>query len=279
VRKTPKARIEGTQTAVVVGPSGEEIFPDKYGRVKVQFRWDRDGKKDANSSCWVRVATLMGGKQWGMIHIPRIGQEVIVAFEEGDPDQPIIVGMVFNSDQMPPYALPDNKTQSGFKTRSSPGGGAEDFNELRFEDKKGSEEIYVHAQKDYNLVVENNQSLKVGNPQAPDGSQTTEVYKDRTETVKTGNEKLTVETGNRDITVTAGDDSKKVTAGTSKTEAGTAIELKVGGNSIKIDQSGITISGIKITIEGTAQVKATSPLTEVSSSGVLTLKGSITNIN
>jgi type VI secretion system secreted protein VgrG len=245
----------------------------------VQFRWDRDGKKDANSSCWVRVATLMGGKQWGMIHIPRIGQEVIVAFEEGDPDQPIIVGMVFNSDQMPPYALPDNKTQSGFKTRSSPGGGAEDFNELRFEDKKGSEEIYVHAQKDYNLVVENNQSLKVGNPQAPDGSQTTEVYKDRTETVKTGNEKLTVETGNRDITVTAGDDSKKVTAGTSKTEAGTAIELKVGGNSIKIDQSGITISGIKITIEGTAQVKATSPLTEVSSSGVLTLKGSITNIN
>src|SRR5262249_12530283 len=105
-RRTPKARVDGTQTAVVVGPAGKEIFTDKYGRVKVQFFWDRQGKKDANSSCWIRVGTLWGGKQWGGIHVPRIGQEVIVAFEEGDPDQPIIVGSVYNADQMPPYALP-----------------------------------------------------------------------------------------------------------------------------------------------------------------------------
>src|SRR5207244_2000583 len=114
-RKTAKP-VMGTQTALVVGPSGEEIFTDKYGRVKVQFHWHREGKKDAASSCWIRVATLWAGKQWGMIHIPRIGQEVIVSFEEGDPDQPIIVGSVYNADNMPPYTLPDNKTQSGVKS-------------------------------------------------------------------------------------------------------------------------------------------------------------------
>src|SRR5262249_39812223 len=107
-RRTPRARVEGTQTAVVVGPPGEGIFTDKHGRVKVQFRWDRQGKNDADSSCWVRVATLWAGKQWGMVHIPRVGQEVIVAFEEGDPDTPIIVGSVYNAADMPPYTLPDN---------------------------------------------------------------------------------------------------------------------------------------------------------------------------
>ena len=118
-RTTPRPVVHGTHTAEVVGPQGEEIFTDKYSRVKVQFHWDRVGKKDAGSSCWIRVGTPWAGKQWGMIHIPRIGQEVIVAFLEGDPDQPIIVGSVYNADQMPPYTLPDNKTQSGLKTRSA----------------------------------------------------------------------------------------------------------------------------------------------------------------
>ena len=159
---TPKARAEGTQTAIVVGQIGKEIFTDKYGRVKVQFYWDRQGQKDANSSCWVRVGTLWAGQQWGMIHIPRVGQEVIVAFLEGDPDQPIIVGSVYNANNMPPYTLPDNATQSGLKTRSSLKGEAEHFNELRFEDKKDSEQVYFHAQKDFDRVVENNDTLKVG---------------------------------------------------------------------------------------------------------------------
>ena len=156
---------------------GEEIFTDKYGRVKVQFPWDRQGKNDANSSCWVRVATLWAGKQWGMIHIPRVGQEVIVAFEEGDPDRPIIVGSVYNAENMPPYTLPDNKTQSGYQSRSTPQRDRPtNFNELRFEDKKDSEEIYFHAEKDFNRVVENNDTLKVGFDKKDKGDQTIEIF-------------------------------------------------------------------------------------------------------
>jgi type VI secretion system secreted protein VgrG len=150
-RITPKPTIYGTQTAVVVGPAGEEIFTDKYGRVKIQFFWDREGKFDGNSSCWVRVGSPWAGKQWGMIHIPRIGQEVIVAFEEGDPDQPIIVGSVYNSDQMPPHELPANKTQSGVKSRSTPGAGSNNLNEIRFEDKIGAEHIFIHGEKDIHV--------------------------------------------------------------------------------------------------------------------------------
>ena len=150
-RITPKPTIYGTQTAVVTGPAGEEIFTDKYGRVKVQFFWDRHGKFDGTSSCWTRVASPWAGKQWGMIHIPRIGQEVIVAFEEGDPDQPIIVGSVYNSDQMPPHELPANKTQSGIKSRSTPGAGSQNLNEIRFEDKIGNEHIFIHGEKDIHV--------------------------------------------------------------------------------------------------------------------------------
>ncbi len=131
-RTTPKPLVQGPQTAMVVGPSGEEIHTDQYSRVKVQFHWDRYGKKDQNSSCWVRVAQLWAGTQWGGIHIPRIGQEVIVEFLEGDPDHPIITGRVYNKDNMPPYGLPANATQSGIKSRSSKGGSADNFNELRF---------------------------------------------------------------------------------------------------------------------------------------------------
>src|SRR6185369_4857698 len=120
---------------------------DKYGRVKVQFHWDRAGKYDANSSCWIRVAQAWAGKRWGTFFWPRIGQELVVAFEEGDPDRPIIIGSVYNAEMMPPYTLPEHQTQSGIKTHSSPKGTNQDFNELRFEDKKGHEEIYVHAER------------------------------------------------------------------------------------------------------------------------------------
>src|SRR5262249_46609799 len=145
-QRTPRPFVRGTQTAVVTGPAGEEIFTDKYSRIKVQFHWDRDGKNDENSSCWVRVASTWAGKQWGAIHIPRIGQEVVVDFLEGDPDQPIVVGSVYNAQQMPPFALPANKTQSGIQTRSSLGGGGANFNQIRFEDKAGSEQLHIHAE-------------------------------------------------------------------------------------------------------------------------------------
>jgi type VI secretion system secreted protein VgrG len=179
-RSTPRPVIEGTQTAVVVGPSGQEIFTDKYSRVKVQFPWDRLGTNDANSSCWIRVATPWAGQQWGIVHIPRIGQEVVVAFEEGDPDRPIIVGSVYNAQNMPPYTLPDNMTQTGFLSRSTMQGTSDNFNQLRFEEKKGSEEIYFHAEKDFNHVVENNHTLQVGQSKQDNGDQTVTIFNNRT---------------------------------------------------------------------------------------------------
>jgi type VI secretion system secreted protein VgrG len=162
-RITPKPVVQGAQTAVVVGKSGEEIYTDEYGCVKVQFPWDRHGKNDENSGCWIRVAQVWAGKQWGAMHIPRIGQEVIVNFLEGDPDQPIITGRVYNGANMPPYDLPANKTESGIKSRSSKDGAAGNFNELRFEDKKGSELLTIHAERNHSLSVEVNESHAVGN--------------------------------------------------------------------------------------------------------------------
>jgi type VI secretion system secreted protein VgrG len=165
-RVTPLPMIRGPQTATVVGPGGEEIWTDKYGRIKLQFHWDRRGKSDENSSYWVRVAQVWAGKSWGGIHVPRIGQEVIVEFLEGDPDQPIVTGAVYNAEQMPPYGLPDNATQSGLKSRSSKGGGDDNFNEIRMEDKKGSEELYTHAEKDHTNITENDRNENVGNDRA-----------------------------------------------------------------------------------------------------------------
>ncbi|MCB1036916.1 MAG: type VI secretion system tip protein VgrG, partial [Acidobacteria bacterium] len=166
---TRKPTIPGTQTALVVGKSGEEIWTDKYGRVKVQFHWDREGKKDETSSCWIRVAHGWAGKGWGQIFLPRIGQEVVVSFLEGDPDRPLITGSVYNSEQAVPYTLPDDQTKSTVKSNTSKGGGG--YNELRFEDKKDNEQIYFHAEKDFIREVENNDSLTVGSDQADDGSQ------------------------------------------------------------------------------------------------------------
>ena len=156
--------MRGPQTATVVGPAGEEIFTDKYARVKVQFHWDRLGKKDENSSCFVRVSAAWAGNGWGFIQIPRIGQEVIVDFIEGDPDRPIITGRVYNAAQMPPYGLPGSATQSGWKSNSSPGGGG--YNELMFEDKAGSELVNFQAQKDHKLLVKNDRAKLVQHDQS-----------------------------------------------------------------------------------------------------------------
>ena len=198
-RTIPRPRIDGTQTAVVVGNSGDEIFTDKYGRIKVQFPWDRQGQNNADSSCWIRVATPWAGTQWGIIHIPRVGQEVVVAFEEGDPDRPIVVGSVYNAQEMPPYTLPDNMTQSGYLSRSTKKGTSDNFNQLRFEDKKGSEEVYFHAEKDFNRVVENNDTLKVGFDKKDKGDQTIQVFNNHSLTVGAG--KSQADDGSQTITV------------------------------------------------------------------------------
>ncbi|MGE0500243.1 MAG: type VI secretion system Vgr family protein [Rhizobiaceae bacterium] len=163
-RVTPRPVMRGPQTATVVGPSGQEIFTDEYARVKVQFHWDRLGKRDQNSSCFVRVSQTWAGSGWGFIQIPRIGQEVIVEFVEGDPDRPIITGRVYNASQMPPYSLPGSATMSGWKSNSSLGGGG--WNELRFEDKAGAEEVYFQAQKDHKLLIKNDRDKLVQHDQS-----------------------------------------------------------------------------------------------------------------
>lgn len=179
----PKPTIEGPQTAIVVGPKGEEIYTDKHGRVKVQFHWDREGARDEKSSCWVRVAQVWAGTSWGAMFIPRIGQEVLVEFLEGDPDQPIITGRVYNGDNMPPYPLPSEKTKSTIKSNSSTGGGGS--NEIRFEDGKGSEEIYLHGQKDWTIAIENDKNQTVGHDEtlAVTNNRTKTVGIDQSETV------------------------------------------------------------------------------------------------
>jgi len=159
---TAKPHMNGPQTALVVGPAGEEIWTDKLGRVMVQFDWDRLGSRNEKSSCWVRVAQAWAGARWGAQYLPRVGQEVIVTFLDGDPDRPIVRGHIYNKDNMPPYDLPANQTQSGIKSRSTKSGAANNFNEIRFEDKKGHEELHFQAEKDMSTLVKHNQTLHVG---------------------------------------------------------------------------------------------------------------------
>ena len=159
---THRPVVKGPQTALVVGPKGEEIWTDQYGRVKVHFYWDRHDQSNENSSCWIRVSQSWAGKNWGSMQIPRIGQEVIVSFLEGDPDRPIITGRVYNAEQTVPYDLPENATQSGMKSRSSKGGSPANFNEIRMEDKKGLEQLYIHAERNQDIVVEVDESHSVG---------------------------------------------------------------------------------------------------------------------
>ncbi|MBC3348962.1 MULTISPECIES: type VI secretion system tip protein TssI/VgrG [Pseudomonas] len=159
---THRPIVKGPQTALVVGPKGEEIWTDQFGRVKVHFYWDRHDQSNENSSCWIRVSQSWAGKNWGSMQIPRIGQEVIVSFLEGDPDRPIITGRVYNAEQTVPYDLPANATQSGMKSRSSKGGTPANFNEIRMEDKKGAEQLYIHAERNQDIVVEVDESHSVG---------------------------------------------------------------------------------------------------------------------
>lgn len=261
-RNTPRPTVRGTQTAVVVGPKGEEIFTDKYGRVKVQFHWDREGKHDADSSCWIRVATLWAGKGWGMIHIPRIGQEVIVDFLEGDPDQPIVIGSVYNADQMPPYQLPKNMTQSGLRSRSSQKGGTQNYNEILFEDKKGEELVSVHAEKDMVETVENNFTRSVGGGLNGDpkkvGKSTTTVYGDHSLTVQKGDLSVTVEAGKAGVTVEKEIDVKSNTSFI-HVDSPTQIKLTVKDSYIEITPDKITLHAAHIKLEGTTDIKAVTP--------------------
>jgi type VI secretion system secreted protein VgrG len=257
MRKAPKPHVQGPQTAIVVGKAGEEIWTDKYGRVKVQFHWDRVGVNDEKSSCWVRVSQSWAGQRWGGMFVPRIGMEVIVEFLEGDPDRPLITGCVYNSEAMPPYELPANQTRSTMKSNSSKGGAG--FNEIRFEDKQDAEEIFIQAQKDCNRVVKHDDTLKVGFLASEPGSQTIEIKHDQK--LEVGNDQTVhiIKNQKEDID---GTHAMKI-GKTSVIEAATSIELKVGGSSIVIEPAKITLKSTQIAIEGSAKVEVKGTLVEI----------------
>jgi type VI secretion system secreted protein VgrG len=314
-RLTPKPIVQGPQTAIVVGKSGEEIDTDEFGRVKVQFHWDRYSKADETSSCWVRVSQTSAGKEWGAISLPRIGQEVIVEFLEGDPDLPIITGRVYNATNMPPYKLDANKTISTIKTNSSKGGGG--FNEIRFEDKKGEEQIYIHGEKNQDIRIKNDTFEWVGN------NQHLVVKKDQFEHVENNRDEIVdadhkEKIGKDRHLKVVGKEAKAVDGSLSLTVKGDVIEvfksnhseettkdyylkadniviegmtnvtIKVGGSSIAIGADGIAMktsatvkieSGATMDIKGGAPLTMESPMTTVKGDGMLTLKGGMVMIN
>lgn len=335
---TPWPEVQGIQTATVVGTSGEEILTDEHGRVKIQFHWDREGEDNEKSSCFVRVMTPWSGKDWGMVAVPRIGQEVVVQFEDGNPDRPIVTGMLYNAVTKPPYKYPDDQTQLGIKTNSSKGGGG--YNELMFDDKKDSELMRIQAQKYHQTLVKDRLSMTVGldaiakevasvdeksydltieqhmNETVKTGDRTELVETgNKVETVKKGDYTETIETGDKTMTISKGDLTENIDTGDVKVTIGTGdlvetiskgdhtetvslgnittkasagkiaisagmeITLTVGGSSIKIDNSGVTISGPIIKIEADGMIEAKSPATTVKGDAMLTLKGGVTMIN
>ena len=293
--QTPRPRVAGMHTAVVVGPAGEEIWSDKLGRVKVQFHWDRFGKHNETSSCWVRVAQTSAGQGWGHLFLPRIGQEVLISYIDGDPDRPLITGSVYNDAQSTPVALPGAQTQSVIRTRSSKNGTA--GNEIRLEDKIDAEQFFVHAQKDMQVDIENDLA-------------TTLVAGNETRTVKKGNRSTTIETGNdtlnvkgtRNVTVTGAEThtneanldhvvkgnltltisgnlvidvggSITMTSGTAfSLKAGTALSAEAG--TALTNKAGTSLSNQGLTIESKASASQT-----VDGGGMLTLKGGLVSIN
>lgn len=303
---TPRPIIRGPQTALVVGQSGEEIWTDEHGRVRLHFHWDRLGQKNETSSCWVRVAQVWAGKSFGFLQIPRIGEEVIVDFLEGNPDRPIVIGRVYNADQKPPYVLPDHQTQSGLKTHSSKEGADDTFNELRFEDLKDSEEIYFHAEKDFNRIVENNDTLKVGFEKQDAGDQTIDIYNNRTATLEKGTDKLQVKEGNREGLIDKGNDTLQIKEGNRETtidkgndtltiktgnqtitieqgkgtiEACSELLLKVGDSTIKITPSSIEMASVSIKLEASGNFEASGAQSKVVGSGTLDLDGGTISLN
>ncbi|QIB52835.1 type VI secretion system tip protein TssI/VgrG [Pseudomonas sp. OIL-1] len=261
-----KPQVLGNQTAVVTGPQGEEIHCDQYGRIKVQFHWDRHGQGNDKSSCWLRVASSWAGDRYGGIAIPRVGMEVLVSFLEGDPDQPLVTGCLYHKEHPVPYDLPANKTRSVFKTLSSPGG--DGFNELRIEVKKNEEQIFIHAQRDWEQIIQHNQRIRVGNERHDrvEANSYTELlaeehhttHSDRRTEIK-ADDHLTI-AGNQHIKlgqgqfIEAGQEIHLSSGMKIVLEAGSEITFKVGGSFVKLDPSGVTLvgPGVKMNSGGSA---------------------------
>ncbi len=303
----PRPRMAGLYTAVVVGPSGEEIHTDNHGRVKVCFHFDHAGSATADTTIWLRVMQPWSGRNWGIQTVPRVGSEVAVAFVDGDLDCPLVIGSLYNADQMHPLVLTDNKNLTGIRTRSTPGGGTADFSEFSFDDTKGSEIVFLHAQKDYNTTVENDQSLTVDNNRMKTvkvdetvkigGSQTITVDKARKVEITNGDDALDVKLGNLGITVGTGNMKTDVklgnitetaklgnitieaTAGAIKITALQSIELACGPTtSIKLTPSGVEIKGMTLNFESTLKTDLKGLMTSVTGSAMAKLGGGITMI-
>lgn len=285
-RRTPIPRAHGPHTAVVVGQDGEEITTEELGRIKIKFHWDRSEKNNQDCSCWVRVAQTWASQSWGSQFIPRHGMEVIVTYIDGDLDRPLVVGAVYNGQNALPYSLPDNATQSGVKSRSSKEGADDNFNEIRFEDKKDEEQIYIHAEKNMDLVVENSMTQTIGHDKQDPGDLTIDIYNNRTVTIDQGDDTLTVSSGNQTvdvaqvISVTAGDEIVL--------ETGAARIQMLSDGTINIEGATITVTGSQdVILDATSNFEATgmsakmegSGAAEVTAGGNLTLSGSMTSIN
>lgn len=243
-RRTPRPVLPGPQTAIVVGPKKEEIHTDRHGRIKVKFHWDRLGARDDHASCWIRVSQAWAGPGWGALYLPRIGQEVVVEFMEGNADRPIVTGSVYNGSNPPPLQLPNEKTKSTLKSASSPG--SDGANELRFEDAKGAEEVHLHAQRDLNIQVENDKSQRVG------GHETLTVGKDRSRSIGANQ---TLEVGGNDTTSVGGQQSLAVGGSRTTAVAGSHTET-VGGNqtsSVGTAQT-LTVAAASVETVGAAKV-------------------------
>ncbi|SDD15263.1 type VI secretion system secreted protein VgrG, partial [Ectopseudomonas chengduensis] len=253
-----KPKVLGSQTAVVTGPAGEEIHCDQYGRVKVQFHWDREGLGNDTTSCWLRVASNWAGDAYGGVAIPRVGMEVLVTFLEGDPDQPLITGCLYHAEHVVPYDLPANKTRSVFKTLSSPGGGG--YNEFRIEDRKGAEQIYIHAQRDWDENIENNQKIRVGNERhdTVEANSYTELQAEEHRTTDLdrkvevrANDHLTVAVTQHNkigtgLFIEAGNEIHYNAGSKVVIDAGMELTAAGGGSFLKLDPSGVTLSGATI---------------------------------
>ncbi|WP_445374722.1 type VI secretion system Vgr family protein [Photorhabdus tasmaniensis] len=299
--------ISGVLSALVVGPSSEEIHTDAQGRIKIQFHWDKEHKKDDDSSCWVRVSQFWNGAKFGAQFVPRVGSEVLVSFVDGDPDSPLVTGTVYNGVKMPPFGLPGQKTQSGIATRSSAKGTVEQGHQLCFEDKKGEEFILLHSQKDMRLKVKNDFSAQIDrnaqwkieekrDTQIKKGNDTLILSEGNALTeVKKGDKKQTLDRGNFTTTVSAGNYALEVSRGTAKINVGQkctitasqGIELKVGASKLSITPAGITIKAPSVTVEGSGKLalkssgvaELTGTTVKVAGSAMAQLKGGIVQVD
>lgn len=277
---TARPRMEGLHSAIVLGPSGDDIYTDDQGRIKIRFFWDWRADATADNSAWVRVVQPWAGNNWGGQFIPRVGTEVAIAFMDADPDRPVVVGGLYNGNDTPIFPKAE-KTKSGFRTRSVTKGGTDAFNELSFNDDKGKELMFLHAQKDLSTEVEHDQTLAVDNDRTVTvkGKETVTITGDRTHEVSEGNDSLVVKQGNLSTDVKLGNISVKADVGAITLEALQSITLKVGQSSLTLTQTGVEMKGMMVTIEGQIQTEVKGLMVTTQGSVMLTLKGAITMIN